>query len=147
MSRFVFDGAGVLDLLEHAKAAPKTTSPYGMTEDPGPGLFLVKDDGIYVMSNGEPHLPGTESRNKVIYARGYEPLPRSASVEDRMAFVDKVRAAAGGDDFAEFVPAKSLEKLERDGLLEINLTSSKMTISVIRKLPEKPEPGSKNKQS
>jgi Protein of unknown function (DUF3085) len=147
MSKFIFEGTEVLELVAHAKAAPKATSPYGMTEDPGPGLFLVKDDGVYVMSNGEPHLAGTESRNKVVYARGYEGLPRTASVEDRMERYDKVRGAAGGDDFAEFVPAKSLEKLEKGGLLEINLTSSKMLIYVTRKQPETRKPGRTDKGS
>lgn len=36
MSKFVFDGIAVLELLAHAKAAPRTVSPYGLTEDPGP---------------------------------------------------------------------------------------------------------------
>lgn len=133
MARFIFDGAAVLELLSHAKAAPKTTSPYGLTEDPGPGLFFVKDDGVYVMSNGEPPLPGAESRNKVVYAQGYEALPQTASVDERMEQYDKVRDAAGGDDFAEFIPAKSIEKLEQNDLLEINLTRSNMLIRIIGK--------------
>lgn len=133
MARFIFDGAAVLELLSHAKEAPKTTSPYGLTEDPGPGLFFVKDDGVYVMSNGEPPLPGAESRSKVVYARGYEALPQTASVDERMEQHDKVRDAAGGDDFAEFIPAKSIEKLEQNDLLEINLTRSNMLIRIIGK--------------
>jgi hypothetical protein len=147
MSKFIFDGTAVLELLAHAKAAPKTTSPYGLTEDPGPGLFLVKDDGVYVMSNGEPALPGTDSLNKVVYARGYEALPATASVDDRMERYDKVRDAAGGDDFAEFVPAKGLERLEQGGLLEIELSPSKMIISVIGKPPLKGMPSKKGKQT
>jgi hypothetical protein len=145
MSRFIFDGTAVLELLKHAQAAPKTTSPYGLTEDPGPGLFLVKDDGVYVMSNGEPHFPGTDSRNKVVYARGYEALPQTATLEDRMNRYEKVRSAAGGDDFAEFLPAKSLEKLEQGGLLEINLTASKIRICMIGKAPDKPISAKKDK--
>lgn len=131
MSKLVFEGTAVLELLAHAKSAPRNTSPYGLTEDPGPGLFLVKDDGIYVMSNGEPGLPGTETMNKVVYARGYEALPATASVEERMARYDKVRDAVGGDDFAELLPAKSLATLEPRGFLEIELSADKMTISVV----------------
>lgn len=93
--------------------------------------MLVKDDGIYLMSSGEPGLPGTDTANKVVYARGYEALPPTARVEDRMARYDKVRDAAGGDDFAEFLSAKSLAKLEANGRLEIALTTDKMSIFVI----------------
>ncbi len=131
-SKLVFEGTTVLELLAHTKAAPRNTSPYGLTENPGPGLFLVKDDGIYVMSNGKPGLPGVETRNKVVYARGYEALPASASVEQRMARYDKIRDAVGGDDFAELLPAKSLAGLEPQGFLEIELSADKMTISVVR---------------
>jgi hypothetical protein len=132
MSKLVFEGTAVLELLAHAKAASRNTSPYGLTEDPGPRLFPVKDDGIYVMSNGELGLPGAETANKVVYARGYEALPATASVEERMARYDKIRDAVGGDDFAELLPAKSLAGLEPQGFLEIELSADKMTISVVR---------------
>lgn len=132
MAKFVFDGVAVLELLAHAKAAPRNVSPYNLTPDPGPGLMLVKDDGIYLMSNGEPGLRGTETANKVAYAQGYEALPNTASMEERMARYDKVRDAAGGDDFAEFVPAKSLAPLEPRGSLEVELSADKMTISIVR---------------
>jgi hypothetical protein len=82
------------------------------------------------MSNGEPHLPGTETLNRVVYARGYEALSTTASMEERMARYDKVRDAVGGDDFAEFVPAKSLVRLAADGRLEIELTADKMSIFI-----------------
>ena len=42
----IFAGDAVLELLTHATKAPKHVSPYGLTADPGPGLMLVKDDGI-----------------------------------------------------------------------------------------------------
>ena len=132
MSKFVFDGIAVLELLAHAKAAPRTVSPYGLTEDPGPGVMLVKDDGVYLMSNGEPGLRGTETTNKVVYAQGYEALPATASVEERMARYDKIRDAAGGDDFAEFIPAKSLTALEAGGSLQVELSADKMTIAIVR---------------
>ena len=93
--------------------------------------MLVKDDGIYLMSNGEPHLPCTDTVNKVIYARGYEALSATASMEERMAHDDKIRNAVGGDDFAEFLPAASLVRPEGDGRLEIELTSDKMSIFVV----------------
>lgn len=73
--------------------------------------MLVKDDGIYLMSNGEPGLPGAKTANKIVHARGFEALPSTAAIEERSERYDKIRAAAGGDDFAEFLPAKSFDML------------------------------------
>jgi hypothetical protein len=73
MATLVFAAPAVLELLRHAIAAPKHSSPYGK-DDPGPGLFLVKDEGVYLMSNGKPGLLGENAHNKVVYAIGYEPL-------------------------------------------------------------------------
>jgi hypothetical protein len=129
-STLVFEAVAVLELLAHAKAASRHTSPYGLTANPGPGLMLVKDDGIYLMSNGEPGLPGTDTVNKVVYARGYEALPATASMEERMTRYDKVRDAAGEDDFAEFLPAKSFDRLVPDGKVEIELAADRMTVSI-----------------
>jgi len=93
--------------------------------------MLVKDDGIYLMSNGEPGLPGTDTVNKIVYARGFEALPATASMEERMTRYDKVRDAVGGDDFAEFLPAKSFDRLVPGGKVEIELTAARMTISIV----------------
>jgi len=128
--KLVFDGAAVLELLAHAKAAPEHTSPYGLTPNPGPGLMLVKDDGIYLMSNGEPGLAGAQTINKIVYPRGYEALPSTAAVEERSERYDKIRAAAGGDDFPEFLPAKSFDMLLPQGTVEIQLLANRLRLSV-----------------
>lgn len=127
----IFAGDAVLELLTHARTAPKHVSPYGLTADPGPGLMLVKDDGVYLMSNGEPGLPDADTVNRVVYARGYEALPVNSSTEERMIRYDKVKDAVGGDDFAEFLPIGSFEKLTADGMVRIELTASRMTICII----------------
>lgn len=93
--------------------------------------MLVKDDGIYLMSNGEPGLPGADTVNRVVYARGYEALPVTAPTEERMIRYDKVKDAVGGDDFAEFLPEGSFEKLTAGGTVRIELTANRMTISII----------------
>jgi len=84
---------------------------------------LVKDDGIYLMSNGEPGLPETDTANKVVDAWGYEALPATTEIEERMARYDKIREATGGDDFAEFLPAGSFAK--------IMLTADHMSVSIV----------------
>ena len=58
-----------------------------------PALWLVKDEGIYLMSNGK-----GDDRPDVVYAKGFNPKER-----DRMDVWDDARAAVGGDDFAELI--------------------------------------------
>ncbi len=56
------------------------------------GLWLVKDDGIYLMSNGtEPHAP--------VYASGFDP-------ERNLGVWSSASEAVGGDDFEEFLDAR-----------------------------------------
>ena len=107
-----FEARAVQEQLDHTKAAPQHkltmsdraelygedkaghAQPYEETNGT-PGLWLVKDEGIYLMSNGKPGLLNTESNDnhrtqlKVVFARGYEPL----------ADYNKIREAVGGDDF------------------------------------------------
>jgi hypothetical protein len=69
------------------------------------GLQLVKDDGIYLMSNAaDPSLFEGGKRRDVTYARGFDP--------DQVAFDDwwdLSRAAMGGDDQAIFLEEKLIQ--------------------------------------
>ena len=112
--KLMFNTREVREQIEHAKTAPlhKLTMSdraeiYGEDnmahlqpdeENNGtPGLWLVKDSGIYLMSNGNPGLPDPENNHngasqlKVAYARGY------GSTADYYT----IRDAVGGDDFTE----------------------------------------------
>ena len=137
-STLIFDGTAVLELLTHAKTASSHTSPYGLNPDSGAGLMLVKDDGIYLMSNGAPGLPGTDTAHKVVYARGYEALPATAKMEERITRYDKTREAVGGDDFTELLPAKNFERLRAYDTVEIKLTADRITLSIIGGSRNKP---------
>src|SRR5262249_25171071 len=68
-------------------------------EDYPAQLHFVKDQGIYLLSNAA-HGPNERPR-LVVYAQGYTPPSRDASVEEGLAFYEKVRDAVGGDDFVE----------------------------------------------
>jgi hypothetical protein len=61
--------------------------------DPGPHLELVKDAGIYLLSNGLPDLAMGDP-GRVVYALGFDP-DRDGDVGERS---DRV---AGGDDLVE----------------------------------------------
>lgn len=88
-----FDAAGVGRLMQHAQEAEEhQRSAFEAADGRGPALMFVKDDGIYVMSNG---LPGLPIGQNVVYAANYD--PRKGDVWERC------RQAVGGDDFAEYI--------------------------------------------
>jgi hypothetical protein len=63
-------------------------------------------------------------------------------MEERVIRYDKVRDVAGGDDFAEFLPAKSFDRLAADGQVKIELTTDRMSISIIGP-PVQPQAGTR----
>jgi hypothetical protein len=111
----VFALKDLTPLIEHAIAAPAHKMGYGETKKPAPALFLVKDEGIYLMSNGQPGLMGKDkTRNQVVYAAGHAP-------DDGWL---------GGDDFAETLEIPFFLAALRQGSTEIRitLTETKMTL-------------------
>lgn len=88
---YKFKASDIRPLWQHAKQSPKHITPYEPDREAQPGLILVKDQGVYLMSNGEPGLlkTGTKSSHVVVYAEGHNP-----DVDD---FDDWY---VGGDDFA-----------------------------------------------
>ena len=93
MHKLIFknDKAGTLaKMLEHSNAH-KRRIPYTKKETYDYGLWLVKDEGIYLMS------PTEKPFETVVYARGYKPTKAN-----RDTLWDKTHAVSG-DDFAEFV--------------------------------------------
>jgi hypothetical protein len=135
--RFATDG--VRKLVDHAKAASTSKTLYG--EETGPGLWIVGDQGVYLMSNGIPHLPNPDKpeSNLVIYAEEINPhtLPFDTWWTNKeMSF--------GGDDGADFLGVKSMEAaLEhaRGGFIQLNVTQSRISI-LTKKSPAKRPPKS-----
>ncbi|WP_433204699.1 DUF3085 domain-containing protein [Nocardia sp. CA-107356] len=72
--RLCFPLSKVIDLAEHAMAATEhSRSPYDDPRPAVPSLIWVKDDGIYLMSNGIPRQPGSpENTARIVYAHGHE---------------------------------------------------------------------------
>jgi len=151
--RLHFDAALARRLLDHSKAAPSRSPTLeqlfegryrkdGADVDPanlGPGdwpteadidpakltagLWLVGDQGIYLMSNGKPGLlvdPGT-SRNVVAMAMESDPATRPDT------WWDVKRLAFGGDDGVVFLDlrfAEGLLQAARFGRVCIDLSPS-----------------------
>lgn len=88
-----FNAADLVELWQHAKQAKKHSPFYG-EQATGPALMLVKDHGVYFMSNGMPGLmlgdPANPLRHKCVYAHGHNPQT------DPDFWV-------GGDDFGEAI--------------------------------------------
>ena len=118
MTRLVFNMEQVAGLAAHARNAPARRMTidqrirlYGEENadivQPGeefrapPCLWLVKDEGIYLMSPGfdpeTPRRPG--DRAPVAYAVGFDPKR-----EDRLDVWERARDAVGGDDFSDEIP-------------------------------------------
>ncbi|HYF33733.1 MAG TPA: DUF3085 domain-containing protein [Prosthecobacter sp.] len=100
--KFRFLVSALAELIAHAKAQPDHTMPWGYDKKAKkPGLLLVKDSGVYLMSNGIPCLlqDGTTGKpvpgniNKVVYAEGHT-----------------AETWIGGDDYVEFFDITTFEE-------------------------------------
>lgn len=116
-------------LVAHAKAA-KEHRP-GYDQAPEPALFLVHDDGIYLMSSGIPRdlrdgQVEPNGRSFVAYAKGFN-ADTDTDVHERAA------EAVGGDDFAEMLPLEGFTSALDDpttvGLL-LKVTSQRIEIII-----------------
>ncbi len=126
MAILEFDAQVVRRLVEHTKAAPEHAKTWGQ-EVAESGLFLAGDQGVYLMSNGNPPLmadgsigeTGKEGKRMVVYAKGINP-------DTDEGWYEKKAATFGGDDGVEFLPVAGIES----GLTE---TSKMLRISLTRK--------------
>ena len=114
-----FPLAGVRRLAQATRTAAEREPTYGqrhLAPDRVPaGFWLVKDAGVYLMSNGD------RTAHEPVYAEGLGP---------RAAY-DLVRMLVGGDDFCTFVPLhwadEALRTLGATHLV-IHLTGSRITL-------------------
>lgn len=129
-SKLYFPIAELLPILDHAEAAPAQSVSFSQMFDktlwkPGtvpadggycrtedidqsklkPQIFIVKDDGVYIMSAGQPRqlIAQGEKRCVVSYADGCDPDKNPDCWEH-------VRALCGGDDFGLDVPTALLRQ-------------------------------------
>lgn len=83
--------------IARVKAAPKHKALYG--DVTGPGLWLVGDQGVYLMGNDQDRIP---DQHPVAYAAETDP----SKVED---WWEAKRAIFGGDDGVEFFGMAQIE--------------------------------------
>lgn len=89
-------------------------NPHGLTpgQDDRPGLWLVGDEGVYIMSNGK---LAEDQRPLVVYARECDP-------KTNPEYWHYKRLHFGGDDGVEFLDAVVLVKLVNAAPLATHLT-------------------------
>ena len=128
-------------LIEHAKAAAEFDMGYeNMTDEEciaaglppitnrtprGPALLFVHDQGVYLMSNGEPRLHTEDGKsNHVIYAEGCNP-----DIGEFDDWYGMSRELVGGDDFVEILPIHDywLGDCDVFETFEINATGSSIS--------------------
>lgn len=97
MSVCVFKTKELKRCIQHALESKAWRMGYATELADAPGLFLVHDDGVYLMSNGEPgDKDPHEHRLYVAYADGCNPDTDENCWETS-------RELVGGDDFADII--------------------------------------------
>jgi hypothetical protein len=128
-------------LIEHAKAAAEFDMGYeNMTDEEciaaglppitnrtprGPALLFVHDQGVYLMSNGEPRLLTEDGKsNHVVYAEGCNP-----NIGEFDDWYLTSKELVGGDDFVEILPIPDywLSDCDRFETFDINATGSSIS--------------------
>ena len=116
MQTCVFKTAEVRRCIEHALNSKNWKMGWS-SEDPAPALFFVHDEGVYLMSNGEPGDP--KSRSEIgLYAAYAEGCDPDLNPDD---WWDTSRVLVGGDDFAEVIPVTAEELLSCDEFEELHV--------------------------
>ena len=97
--------------------------PYTEETTTEKGIFLVKDEGIYIMDAYADKHPDSYNR-RVIYASGYNPKhDKYGDLWDRTYAVSR-------DDFGEFVPMDedALIRIMKGGKITIKLTPTMLEV-------------------
>ena len=104
----------------------KRRKPYTKTTTKEYGLWLVKDEGIYLMSpTDEKFVDSRGVINTVVYAYGYKPTKANQdTLWDRTYAVSR-------DDFAEFIPLTTdqVTRVVMGGGIVININETQLEVA------------------
>jgi hypothetical protein len=148
-----FPKAAVKELLDHAFAAAQHNPTFGEMYDPAlrkdgkkpgpldlpeaedvnlakvkPGLWLVGDDGVYLVSNGLPMLMASERGQKVAYANEANP-----ETMDPDAVWDAKNGSFGGDDGVDKIDGHDCQNwidLSPGEVVRLRISRSQMELLV-----------------
>jgi hypothetical protein len=131
MPTCVFKSDEVRRCVEHALNSTQWSMGWMEELQPVPGLFFVHDEGVYLMSNGEPRdvvaVMSKAATTYVAYAEHCNP-----KVDED--WWDNSRELVGGDDFAEVLPINQdwLAKLGRYEELEITVDGAEISWKFVK---------------
>lgn len=168
MARLIFDAKEVRKLYEHAKAAPEQsasfehlTSPSYLKDGeimPASGvmrpnqadpkkipahLILVKDLGVYLMSSGLPHLPGS-GEEKSPNGTPFRPMRHVVFADGLGPEADYYDiSAVSGDDFAEAIPLEffreAMESNAKTFSVQLSEKNIRISFDARAREPERPK--------
>jgi hypothetical protein len=131
-----FKTADVKRCVAHALRS----SAWGMAwsaEPPQPALFFVHDQGVYLMSNGQPidkkNPAASKSASYVVYAEGCDPNS-GASFDE---WYGHSRDLVGGDDFVETLPVDKTWLESCDKFKELVIEVSRLSFDIRFERPKK----------
>lgn len=130
-----FNSAEVRRLIEHTEAGSKHPTLYDQANTAKPGLWLVGDSGVYIMSNAEPGLLSEGGKDKIFVAYAAEVNPHTLPFE---AWWEAKHNSFGGDDGAEFLELDAIKEALAQGHDTIALDVTKNTIAVLIPKTKKP---------
>lgn len=131
--KLTFDTKLVQQLLDNSKNASEWRLAYGEHSDKKeaqPGLWIVGDRGVYLMSNSKEgvHKPGSTTENpEHLVAHSHQCDPSG----DFDTWWENKRASFGGDDGVEFLEAKFIEVAlakSKNGKMSLNVTPTKISL-------------------
>lgn len=137
MARLVFEMERVKSMVAHSKGKKHKDTIYGQPlvgEQYKEYLYLVHDDGIYLMSGAE-ETQKTDSPDPKKQERAYVAYAETCNPDKDEDFWDNARYLVGGDDFAEPIPLKMFEDViaVAGAKRKLVLTLTKRTIKLAAK--------------
>lgn len=149
MATLRFNGKDIVKILTHVRSSNQHRAPYGEGVKQ-PALWLVKDNGIYILSNGVP-LQSADQGDAIFvtYAKGYEDPaqvdPSRGDLWDDQ--YSKIREAVGGDDFVEEIPLDGLSNFSEADVLVVEMRGQTMAVTVESPAPPKKKPAPAKKKA
>jgi hypothetical protein len=123
----------IRSMYEHSRTAPGREHPYGIgAGEATPGLWLVKDAGIYLMSNGAPRQKVDGQTGLLIcYAESFDPSKR-----DRREVQDDAQRVSSDDFIEKVLEGPFIERALAEGATEIRITIDADSVLLEVILPE-----------
>lgn len=132
MPTCIFKTAAIKRCIGHALKSSKW-KPGISGENPGPALFFVHDEGVYLISNGDPGdlKNKTEIGLYAAYAKGCDPELNESD------WWETSRALVGGDDFAEIIPVSAADLRACDEFEELHVVLNATKFGAVFRKPRK----------